>query len=227
MTIEESLAALPVAEVCRRCQDETARYRRREAHDDRFCFEVIRRAVVVRDERCWEELYAIYHDQVLAWCRRAGADSSADPDELVLLTWGKFWRSYTAEKLATSSGTTGVLMYLKLCAHSVVTDQARSQTNTTSYDAAPVERPDPDPTPEEAVTELASRAALWELIGRQLRNERERVLMHLLYQIGLKSAEVQSARPDLFPNVKLVYGMTRNVLDRLSRNKELREWLQG
>jgi len=70
MTVENSLAALSTVDVCQRCRDETANYRRREAHDDRYCFEMIRRAVAERDEHCWQELYAIYHDQVLSWCRR-------------------------------------------------------------------------------------------------------------------------------------------------------------
>src|SRR5438045_3365874 len=126
MTVENPLAALSTVDVCRRCRDETANYRRREAHDDRYCFEMIRRAVAERDDHCWQELYAIYHDQVLSWCRRAGSASTADPDEMVVLAWGKFWHSYTPDKLATSSGTAGVLKYLQLCAYSVVTDVNRA-----------------------------------------------------------------------------------------------------
>jgi hypothetical protein len=36
---------------------------------------------------------------------------------------------------------------------------------------------------------------------------------------------VQLRRPDLFSSVDAVYTVTRNLLDRLRRNRELRAWL--
>ena len=225
MTVGDSLADLSPAEVCARCRDETARYRRRETHDDRYCFEMIRRAVAARDDRCWEALYTIYHDQVLSWCRRAGSALTADPDELVALAWGKFWRSYTPDKLETSSGTAGVLKYVQLCCYSVVTDVNRAYSPAASLDQSPIERAGTGPTPEEEATEQASNAALWETVGRHLRDERERMLMYLMFQIGLKPAEVRSARSDLFPTVGEVYSMKRNILDRLARSAELKALL--
>jgi len=53
------------------------------------------------------------------------------------------------------------------------------------------------------------------------------VLMHLSLEIGLKPREIQAQRPDLFPDIKEVYTMTRNVFDRLRRSPEFHRWYDG
>ncbi|HEY7295240.1 MAG TPA: hypothetical protein VH916_09365, partial [Dehalococcoidia bacterium] len=98
---------MPVAELCRRCQEETARYRRREGHDDSYCFAVMQRAIVQHDDECWETLHTVYGEQMLAWCRKAASGLGTEPDELIALAWAKFLRSYSAEKLQQANGAAG------------------------------------------------------------------------------------------------------------------------
>lgn len=224
MDLESSPGSLAVAVVCRRCREETARYRQGEPHDDRFCFEIMRRAVVGRDDLCWQELQSIYHDQVLGWCRRSALGAELDLDELVAFTWEKFWEHFTAEKLAAANESAAVLRYLKMCARSVVVDATRSRSPARSLDESAAEIPDSALLPAEASARRAALTELWEVVNEALRDRRERVLVHLTYEIGLKPAEIQAQRPDLFPSTKNVYQATRNVLDRLRRNPKLREW---
>jgi len=214
----------PVEEVCRRCREETAKYRQRKEHDDRFCFELFRRAIEDRDDDCWAELYAIYSEQLLAWCRKAiGSGAAVEPDELVTLAWEKFLFSFTPPKLHRANGTKGVLAYLKMCARSVAIDQVRGHCPTLPFDDAQSER-DPQPSPAEIHAELAGRAALWEIVDSLLNNEREREFMRMCYELELKSAEIQQRAPDLFPTVQDVYSVRRNVHDRLGRSPKLRAW---
>lgn len=224
MKCDEAVIERSVAEVCRRCQEETARYRRGEPFDDRFCFDMIRRAVIERDETCWSQLHAIYGEQVHTWCRRRSPNPSTDIDELAAMAWEKFFVAYTPEKLAAAAGSAAVLRYLKMCAQSVAIDAIRAQSGSVSLENAAVDPPDAAPAPGEAQAERAGQAALWEIVSAQLRNERERVLIHLMYDIGLKSAEIQAQRPDLFPEVGEIYRLTRSIHDRLERSPELRAW---
>ncbi len=217
---------MPVAEICRRCREETERYRRREGHDDRFCLEVIRRAVVERDDRCWETLHAVYAEQVLTWCRKAAGGLNAEPEELVALAWAKFVRSFTPEKLQLANGAAGVLAYLKACAVSVTIDLQRGRDLTVPFDEAIGERQQVD-SPAEIHAAHVHRAEFWALIAAHLHDERERVFMELCYERELKPAEIQRRRPDLFPTIRLVYTTRRNVHDRLRRSPRLRTWLQG
>lgn len=217
-------AALASESLCRRCDDETARYRRREPHDDRFCFELFRRAIVNRDDACWSGLLRIYGEQVLAWCRRAGGEPAFDVEELAQLVWQKFWHSFTTKNLERARGTAGVLAYLQMCAMSVVIDAARARPNTISLHQKMIERPGDELPLDDQIAAADELAALWAIVRAHLRDEREVVLVSLMFEIGLKPAEAQARRPDLFPDVSDVYRTKRNLMDRLARDSALREW---
>jgi DNA-directed RNA polymerase specialized sigma24 family protein len=218
---------LTAAEVCRRCEDETLRYRRGVAYDDRYCFEMIRRAIAERDDACWEGLQSVYGEQVRVWCRRRAADPHLDADELVALAWEKFFINFTAEKFGMAGGSATVLRYLKMCAQSAVIDALRARSVVSSLDADPSEPPDTAPAVADAEAARATTAELWRVVSAALRGDQERVLVQLMYAIGLKSAEIQAQRPDLFPAIGDVYRVTRNLHDRLARSVELRAWREA
>src|SRR5581483_2987791 len=63
------------------------------------CLDVIRLAVVMGDQHAWRELHRRYYRHVSGWCRQAAANATVDVEELVSLTWQRFWRYFTPEKL--------------------------------------------------------------------------------------------------------------------------------
>src|SRR5262249_34309433 len=128
-----TLATLLATAVCARCRTETRRFRNREPSDDRYCLEVVRRAVEQRDQQCWSELVAIYHELVTSWCRRSGG-AETEMDQLVASAWIKFWHGYTSEKLAASGSLGAALGYLKTCARSAVLDQGRIQARLQAHE---------------------------------------------------------------------------------------------
>jgi hypothetical protein len=103
-------------------------------------------------------------------------------------------------------------------------DAARVRLQTVPLDISPVEWAHPHPAPAELHADADNRARFWAIVNDSLHDESERVLAHLVYECNLKSAEVQARRPDLFPTVGDVYRITRNVLDRLKRNRALLAW---
>jgi DNA-directed RNA polymerase specialized sigma24 family protein len=221
---------LSVADLCRLAREQTARYRNGLPHDDRFNVEMFRRAVVDRDEHCWQELYDLYADQIQSWCRQAGASLRMDMDEAVVRTWAKFWANYTPRKLAAAGGVAAVLAYLRMCARSVMMDAAREQQRiargcaSLPLDHVSVQHAASTPAPDDGVAADAAAEMLWQVIDRSLRDARERVLVTLTFELGLRPSQIQARRPDLFPTVADVYRITRNILDRLRRAPELRDW---
>jgi DNA-directed RNA polymerase specialized sigma24 family protein len=224
----EELERLTADVICSRCREETARFRRHEPHDDRFCFDMIRRAIVDQDEGCWVAMTEIYRDLVLGWCRRSGGEEAAIAD-FAAEVWARFWQNYTVEKLNSAGrSTAAVLAYLKLCARSVVLDDARRRERTALLDPAHPETVNAiEGTPAGASprVESADQEAFWSLILSLLKDERERLLVYLSYELDLTPAEIQRRYPDHFPTVDDVYKGRRNILDRLSRNKGLARWL--
>lgn len=220
----EAQERLSAAAICDRCREQTARYRRHEPHDDRYCFDMIRRAIVERDQHCWSAMTEIYRDHVLGWCRRSGA-AEAELDDLAADTWERFWQHYTEAKLADAGrSTAAVLTYLKLCARSVVLDEARRRERTVTFAAEGQDTAGAaDPPP--SLVEPADHDAFWRLIDAHLKGDHERLLLHLRYELDLSPADIHRRHPDLFPSVTDVYKTQRNVLDRLSRSKDLPVWL--
>lgn len=216
----------PATVVCNLCREEIARFRRGEVVGDLASFEVFRRAIVENDQFCWAALLDIYGDQVHAWCRRAGGEQAGSLDELVALTWEKFWRHYTGEKLAAAAGTREVLAYLKMCARSVVVDALRRQEDAGSIDVLSIADPWGAPDFDECI-ERAAREELWRMIDALLRDDRERVVIMLRYRDGLRASDVQTLYPALFPSVTDVYRVNRNVLERLRRSRVLHQWTLG
>jgi hypothetical protein len=215
---------LPLAELCRRCRDETDHYHRREEFEARYCIEIFRRAIVGRDEACWTELRAIYKEQLVVWCRRAAANAAFDIDDVEAAAWVKFWRHYTAEKLADATGIAGVLAYLKTCVYSAVIDITRHPARGLPLEKAE-SAPDPRPGPEQEYAETDESAEFWLVVNRHLTDERERMLLQLKYVLRLKPADILRQYPDLFSTVDDIYRLTRNILERLRRSPEMRRWL--
>lgn len=237
MTTPQPLAGLSAVDLCRGCQQETARFLRGHPHEDAVCYEVFRRAVCDGDGICWEQLALIYRDQVRSWCRTARKSPAADYEELAAVAWERFWRSFTAERLAAASGTPAVLAYLRACAWSAAASSARAEGAVLSLDEllpaanGPARSigellRDSDPLPAEQAEAAEGRAELWRLVSSHLKNETEQILMHLTLEIGLKPREIQAQRPDCFADVKAVYTLTRNIYDRLGRSAELRRWYE-
>lgn len=225
-TPDDALGTLALPELCRRVRDEAERYRCRLGSDDRYTCELLRRAIVVRDEASWQELIGCYQHQVCAWCRRADLTGDSDPEEAAAHAWEKFWKSFTARQFAAASGTAAVLNYLKLCAYTAVADLARAQQRTVPLDNVPAEVWGCGTQPDGLVLDDSSRAALWQIVMDVVKCERESVVVALLFQRGLRSAAVPLRRPDLFRSVDEVYAVTRNLLDRLRRCRALHAWLE-
>jgi hypothetical protein len=106
----------------------------------------------------------------------------------------------------------------------VVLDAARHHASALPLDWAVAERWEATRSSVESYDDGTGRVALWQVVNEHLHDECERVLVHLRFELGLKSAEVQAHRPDLFPCIGDVYRVTRNVLDRLRRSPALRAW---
>jgi hypothetical protein len=138
----------------------------------------------------------------------------------------KFLRAFTADRLTRAHGIRAVMQYLMLCAASVVVDAKRR--------AAIASRFAVDLEPEKAERLLSVERGgvepdwtqFWRLVQASLRCRADRVLVMLAYSRELKSAEIQAARPDLFPTVEDVYRIRHAIFDRLRRNTALRRWFE-
>jgi hypothetical protein len=80
-------------------------------------------------------------------------------------------------------------------------------------------------TVETQVHAQFDREALWRLVEARLLDDQERLVIDGLFVLGLKPRELQAAHPRELPAVSDVYRIKQNVMARLRRDPDLREYL--
>ncbi|MDQ7028495.1 MAG: sigma-70 family RNA polymerase sigma factor [Ardenticatenia bacterium] len=216
--------------LAKRCAEERERFFRRQPTDNRFCFELFRRAILYRNEHAWQILYEQYSSLVSGWIRQSSGFQAgqSDLEELVNLTFTKFWQSVPASKFRSFVSLEAVLQYLRLCAGSVVMDMARRRKHESRlmpYETIMGGMADHRNVEQDVLDDL-TRQRFWQEIQTLLANETEMKVIFCYFILGMKPRQIQAAYPDTFPSVELVYQIKRNVLNRLRRSKSLERWLK-
>lgn len=224
-----TLREVPLAELGRRCKEETLRFLRGEPRDDAFCFEVFERAVVHREDEAWATIVAQYRGIVLAYVgQHAAATMIREPDDYwVNRAFQRFWSAVGAERFSQFPDLAALLKYLKLCVHSVLLDEIRSRRATNFVNSLD-EIPDTAPSPTNAERSVVGKLAgeqLWAAISAELQNEAEQVVAYLSFTRDFKPSEIFKRDPSLYASVADVYRIKRNLVERLRRNPDVRAFL--
>ncbi len=217
---------LTINELARCCSEETNKFLKQSVSNDRFCLELFRRAIVTRNDAAWSSIYQQYAPLVLTWVTQhqgatplLGQDGSAP---LVNAAFAKFSQALTPDKMRNFDSLAAILKYLKMCVHSVVSDEVRSrQARLYEETLDSIEHEPASDDPADDVVSHISAQDLWQVIQEELNGEDERILLYLAYVQGMKPGEISSQHRKLFPTVDDVYRIKRNVLERLRRNRRL------
>jgi RNA polymerase sigma factor (sigma-70 family) len=212
-----------------RCMREIEKYRRNEPYNDQYCLEIFHRAMVKHDHEAWELLQKNFSPTVRAWIRNHPNRDSAcrhQPEEdYVHDTFVRVWQASTRNTLEFDS-MAAALRYLKLSLQAAIIDALRAYSR-------PKEVPLPEPgsdthhAEEPATEDDYESHDLWEIFKSLLPNERERRLAYLLYVCGLKAREIVRYRPEEFSDIHEIYRLTRNIIERLTRNRDQFRWRLG
>lgn len=223
-----------LATIARRCADETERFFRRVSHDPRFCFELFRRALVVRAERAWALVYEQYLPLVSSWVERhpAFAASGEEVQYFVNRAFEKMWLAVTPQKFGRFPELKSLLRYLQMCVHSVVYDLIRrAGRETVDFDleaqaeTADLQGSDDGQDVEEEALARVQGEGLWQEISSRMRSEKERRAVYGSFVLGLRPRELYALYKGTFSDVNDVYRAKENVLARLRRDEELLELL--
>ncbi|HEX8966774.1 MAG TPA: hypothetical protein VF937_02770 [Chloroflexota bacterium] len=219
---------LSLSDLADRCRAETRRFLRGEERDDAFCFEIFRRAVARREDRAWEAIVAQYRGVVLAYvAQHTAAAMLREPDDYwVNRAFQRFWSAVGPDRFDRFPDLAALLKYLKLCVHSVLTDEVRARrlASLTSLDEVPESAPAGTGGEETVVGNLAGEQ-LWAAIARELQGEAEETVVYLSFARDMKPSQIVERHPDLFGSVSDVYRIKRNVIERLRRSAEIRAFL--
>jgi len=212
--------SMSLSELTSRCMSEIQKYNQREPHNDQCCLEIFRRALLQQDSHAWSVLMEHFHGIVLSWVRRhpqREAVRDIDSEEnFVALTFERFWRVTVRNKTLEFTSLAGALVFLRACVNSVIIDTLRSQKEIPIPENFERVAPEPDESNQR-----------WEVIKGFIPNAREKRLAYLLYYCGLKPRQIVQLLPREFNDVHEIFRLTRNIIDRLRRNKDRLRWLLG
>ncbi len=226
MTPETDPQNLDLPEVVQRCEQETRLYFQRQKPDNRYCFELFRRAIQGGDSSIWDHIYPCYGGLVASWVKQhPGYESSGEKVEyFVNGAFAKLVVTLTKERFQDFSDLGSLLSYLKLCVYSVVVDHHRSADQASLDMLEDVgEEASTEASVEEQVFVRAAQKELWEEMAERLHDEKERAVIQGLFVFDLKPRELYDQMPAMFTDVDEIYRIKQNVVARLRRDSDFRK----
>jgi hypothetical protein len=198
------------------CVNELQRFRSQAPFDDRFALEVVRRAIVEQTDEAWSALQDSFNETVRIWIRsHPSSDLALQLDteaNYVAQTVSRFWYVTHIRKVEFTR-LPAVLAYLQATLNGVIIDTLRFHARSSK-----VSFPESVASYELTIDEPLETDPLWEGMQKLLYDERERRIFYLLYSCGLKPREIVTRCPLEFPEVKEIYRLIKNIVERLRRN---------
>ncbi len=216
---------LTLASIAHRCGEETKRFMARQVATFQYCYELFRRAIQQRDTDAWDLIMLQYQRLMQSWAVRHPRFQATgeDVDYFVNGACAKLWERITPERFANFPDVKSILRYLQLCIHSAVTDYARQHTVVMVEFGESELKEERMAIVADDTSANAERQQFWAAINNRLKDEKERLVIKGLFVYALKPAELLSKYPKRFRDVKEIYSIRENVVDRLARDSTLRE----
>jgi DNA-directed RNA polymerase specialized sigma24 family protein len=231
MSHETNLEYMPVENLAQKCAQETDFYFNHKNYDSRYCFELFRRAIRSKDERALEVIIVQYRPLVAYWVDRWVSKHpefslfNEETQDFVAQAFERFWVSYTSAKFEhAQSSLPAVLKYLQMCVHGALTDSWRKLHRLQlEQDTREEERElsDPAPTPEA----LFQKDELWQLIRKKSKHPKEYLVLYASFYLNLSPRDILAEYPDQFGEINEVYRYKTNILERLERDNDFREFV--
>ena len=148
-----------------------------------------------------------------------------ETQDFIAQAFERFWISFTPAKLEKSQSLAAVLRYLQMCVNGAITDAWRkSRRVQLGQESGDEEQAliEPDPTPED----LIQKNEFWGLIKRKAKNPKEYTVVYASFQLALSPREILAEYPDEFKDIREIYQLKVNFLERLERDNDLKRFIQ-
>jgi len=229
MSDENELQNMPVGDLAQRCAEETDLFFAHHDSDSIYCFELFRRAIRNNDEHALGVVIAQYQPLVSRWVDRWMGKHPDFPlvrdesQDFIAQAFERFWFSFTPAKFEKSRSIAEVLKYLQMCVHGAIMDAWRKlrhyQLEQEMGDEEQ-EFSEPAVTPEE----LLQRDEFWQLIRKKCKDQREYTVIYASFSLALSPREILVEYPGVFQGVKEIYQYKANLLERLERDDEFKDF---
>jgi DNA-directed RNA polymerase specialized sigma24 family protein len=194
--------------------------------EERYDYELFRRAIVERDEDAWAAIYERYRSLLMSWAvscsRKMWVNERYDDIADQALT--RAWLALTPKRFAGFASLAALLAYLHTCVTATVIDHARAQAARQRM-MQQIEV-DTIATPEQIVLGRIEREQLWQLLVNCVTAKPEYTFLVERFVFELPPRLILVRHPELFTDIGALYAIRRNLLLRLQCNPALRQLYQ-
>jgi DNA-directed RNA polymerase specialized sigma24 family protein len=198
------------------CRKEISNYRHGDRSSDLYSIELLHRATVQNNQnarvllqRCFSE---IVHDWLRLHPSREIACRLHNEENYVAQAFERLWQATTEQKLQFNT-LSAALSYLHVSLNAALLDALRAYSRPQEVTSPELGEPG-----EASMEDTTSSDEMWELLQHILPSRREQRLAYLLFHCGLKPREIVRYCPQEFDDVRDIYHLRHNMMERLLRN---------
>jgi RNA polymerase sigma factor (sigma-70 family) len=219
------ILSMKLTQLIENCSQETQKYLQNNFYDDSYCFKLFEIAILENNQTAWDALFTQYYKLVVSWVYQHSQfrDLQEDADTFVNAAFLRFWKSLSSKGLADFKTSGQLLVYLKSCVHSAISDEVRSRRRQEIKAAMRVDDQTTQlaPSVEEMLGSQTRIQTLEWQIKQLLKDKQETIVGSAVLFYGLKPRQIQATYPEYFPSVQDVYRVKRNIFNRLLHNPEI------
>jgi hypothetical protein len=119
-----SLDMVSIDELARKCEEETHKFIRQQAHETRYCFELMQRGLGQEHSEAFTQVYQIYEGLVLKWVNTHPRFymTGESADYFVSAAFSRFYFAVKGPEFDRFPTVAQILQYLKLCVQTVIAE---------------------------------------------------------------------------------------------------------
>jgi DNA-directed RNA polymerase specialized sigma24 family protein len=218
----DDATSLTTDELADRCREESDRPGQESTGGFSSCWELFRRAMVEDDQQAWQALLAQYQRLVGKWA----AGSELKLEDAATEAFARFWQGTRGQDFAGRFPTLGqVMSFLKHCARCLAIDEHRRREHQERIrEALAAEPRKTGDSAEHVFLKRISSQGQRAYLYSKLRDEDERLIFRLVYDLGLKPREIVEQYPHRFPTARDVYRIRERIVRRLSEDPMVQQW---
>lgn len=211
-----NLEHLTADDLSKRCASQKST----QSHEQ-YCLELFRRAIVNRDDACWDKLVNHnYPKLVTYWVSRNNPPPPYRVEDYVQDVFSRFAVKYTKERLVNARQLGSVLKFLKSIAYTTVMEAHRKHKRRVIEDEWP-EDYDESGESFDFGQEIEAEIVM-SIVLACCQDEEERLVASLSFRNGYKPSEIQEKHPELFSDADEVGRIKQRLQKRLRRNPKLK-----
>lgn len=199
----------------------------KEALDDRHALDILHRALVEQKDEAWSKMQHCFSESIRKWIRSHPSRDVAllrDSEEnYIAQTFSRFWYAVHDQQLEFTT-VYAALRYLHATLNGIIMDTLRFHLRLRSRE---VPLSEPGCYQEPSVEDSMDGQSIWKSVESLLCDEHERRLAYLLYYCGLKPRDIVVRCSQEFDDVKEIYRLNHNIIERLRRNRDRLRLLLG